>query len=58
MKSEKQENLTSKQFNPRAEEIADLPVKDPQAEETRGGELNGHGTHVSGTIGSDPWGRV
>jgi|RhiMetdeSRZDD1v2_1073273.scaffolds.fasta_scaffold2654429_2 hypothetical protein len=58
MKSEKQENPISKQFNRRPEEISDLPVSDEQAEETRGGELSGHGTHVSGTIGSGPWGMA
>ena len=40
------------------ESLADLQLTTEQAEETRGGEVNGHGTHVSGTVGSDPWRRA
>lgn len=41
MKTEKQENLT---INQQAEEIADLPVTDEQAQQAKGGE--------SSTVGS------
>jgi subtilisin family serine protease len=58
MNSDKDENLTIEEIDPRANELADLPVAGDQAKHTTGGsrssgiqDTNGHGTHVAGTVG-------
>jgi hypothetical protein len=37
MKTEEQENLMNETINPRAEELADLPVGDEQSRQAKGG---------------------
>jgi hypothetical protein len=40
MKTEKKEDLMNEMIDPQAEELADLPVTDEQAQQAKGGSLS------------------
>lgn len=52
MKTEKQESLMNNNSHPQAEELADLPVTDEQAQQAKGGAE----TRSESTV-SQPWFR-